>query len=137
MAGAGFIAVRWVEGWPGVLNALHKNGFRGLNYNWGFLLIASLGMLVVDVLPFVGWLVWSGPAALLFAGAIACIGLCYLAAGIYAPASVLAFPAHPVTSLLFNAILWRSALSTLKHGGVGWRGTVYPIDRLRKNSENL
>ncbi len=137
MHGGRHIAVRWVEGARGVMNSLHKNGFRGLNYNFLHLIVISGGMLVVDVLPFVGIFFAQGAEFHLFQGTLLCIGLVYLAGALYAPATLLAFPAHPFGSLLFMAILWRSAISALKQGGVQWRGTLYALDDLKKNSDNL
>jgi hypothetical protein len=43
---------------------------------------------------------------------------------------VLAFPA---ASLLFAYIIWRSALLAVMRGTVTWRGTAYPLARMRAN----
>ena len=137
MHGARSISVRWVEGARGVMNSLHKNGFRGLNYDLLHLIVISGGMLVVDVLPFVGVFFARGAELHLFQGTLLCIGLIYLAGALYAPATLLAFPAHAFGSLLFMTILWRSAISAITQGGVKWRGTLYSLDELKKNSRDL
>ncbi len=137
MNGASHISVRWVEGARGVMNSLHKNGFRGLDYNLLHLIVISCGMLVVDTLPFVGLFFTQGDVFYLFVGTVIFIGLVYAAGALYIPATLLAYPAHPFGSLLFMAILWRSAISALSSGGVGWRGTHYSLDELKKNSKPL
>ncbi len=137
MHGGRHLSVRWVEGARGVMNSLHKNAFRGLNYNLLHLIVISCGMLVVDVLPFIGIFFAQGTQFYLFAGTLLCIGLVYLAGALYAAATILAFPAHAFGSLLFMTILWRSAISALAQGGVKWRGTFYALDDLKKNSNNL
>jgi hypothetical protein len=39
---------------------------------------------------------------------------------------------HPLGALLFCWMIGRSAIITLKRGGVVWRDTFYPLDELRK-----
>jgi hypothetical protein len=137
MNGDRHISVRWVEGARGVMNSLHKNGFRGLNYNLLHLIVISCGMLVVDTLPFIGLFFAHGDAFYLFAGTVLCVGLVYGVGALYVPATILAYPAHPFGSLLFMTILWRSAISAIRDGGVGWRGTMYSLEELKKNSTPL
>ena len=43
----------------------------------------------------------------------------------------------PLGALIFVVALIRSALVTLKQGGVIWRGTFYPLAELRKNAAPL
>ena len=46
--------------------------------------------------------------------------------------SPLYFLLHPVAGLLFAYTLLRSALHTLRHGGIVWRGTKYSLEELRR-----
>jgi hypothetical protein len=39
----------------------------------------------------------------------------------------------PVTALLFQYIIWRAALKTLRNDGVDWRGTHYSLKELKAN----
>jgi len=41
--------------------------------------------------------------------------------------------AFPAGALMFLYSLIRSTLTTLRAGGVTWRGTFYPLSELRKN----
>ena len=45
-------------------------------------------------------------------------------------AYVVAFPA---AALLFIYIIWRSALIAVVSGTISWRGTKYPLSRMRAN----
>jgi hypothetical protein len=45
-------------------------------------------------------------------------------------AFVLAFPAAAV---LFAYIIWRSAVLAVIRGAVTWRGTAYPLSKMRAN----
>lgn len=137
MVGDPYVSVRWVEGAKGVLQSLHKNGFRGLNYNRFILIAVTAGMILIDILPFVGLLVFHGIAFWLCAATVILIGFVYLSGIFFMPLTLLAFPAHVFASFLFIYILWRSALSAIKKGGIEWRGTVYPLKELRKTSARL
>jgi hypothetical protein len=39
----------------------------------------------------------------------------------------------PVTSLLFQYIIWRATLKTLWNRGIDWRGTHYSLQELKAN----
>jgi glycosyltransferase involved in cell wall biosynthesis len=125
------VRVRWVEGFKGVLNSLQKNAFRGLDYNL-FLLIAATGALFTfDALPSI--LILCGyPLVSAAGGFLILTFLIYAAGQRFNRLSLLSFPAHPVICLLFLFILWRSALTALKEGGVRWRDTFYPLKDLKQ-----
>jgi hypothetical protein len=42
------------------------------------------------------------------------------------------FLLHPVSTILFIYTMLKSTFVTLRHGGVEWRGTFYPLEELRK-----
>ncbi|MGD0059971.1 MAG: glycosyltransferase [Verrucomicrobiia bacterium] len=39
----------------------------------------------------------------------------------------------PVTALLFQYIIWRATLKTLRNDGIDWRGTHYSLQELKAN----
>jgi hypothetical protein len=39
----------------------------------------------------------------------------------------------PVTALLFQYIVWRATLKTLRDDGIDWRGTHYSLRELKAN----
>jgi len=41
---------------------------------------------------------------------------------------------HPVAALLFIYALLNSALSSLIHGGVQWRGTTYSLEQIQASN---
>jgi len=59
------------------------------------------------------------------------IALIYLGQSWYSDLSPWYFIMHPVSTFLFAYILLRSMFLTLHHGGVMWRGTLYPLDELK------
>jgi len=39
---------------------------------------------------------------------------------------------HPLGAAVFGYMLLRSTVVTLRQGGVVWRGTFYPLEKLRR-----
>ena len=132
MFGHELISVRWVEGWRGVLNGLHKNAFRGLNYSFLNLIGATFALAAVDLLPFLLLFVSRGPVFYFSAATVGMIFLVYLSGQKYNKRSLSAFFGHPVSCLFFLFVLWRSALTALRDGGVYWRETFYSLKELRR-----
>ncbi|MCM8775525.1 MAG: hypothetical protein NC930_04145, partial [Candidatus Omnitrophica bacterium] len=137
MIGHEFISVRWVQGFRGVMNGLMKNAFAGLGYSLARLVLSTVITLAVNMMPFI--LVFSKED--LVAGvnrvSLVIIFLIYLAGIRYNSYSVVSFPMHAISSLLVVCIVWRSAVSILKSGGVTWRDTFYNLKALKKRHSPL
>lgn len=133
--GPDLVSVRWIQGWQGVLKSLEKNAFAGFDYNWFLVLLATAAGICLDVLPFVG-IFLGGPVFIFSALTLACIFCCYAACMKVHPQSLVSFPTHPVGTLLALFVIWRSVFNILNKGGVTWRDTFYPLDRLRTYSKN-
>ena len=129
----GMIEVEWYPTLRSAIDGLMKNAFATVEYSLARLIAASSMLFLGVVWPFVAIAVTAG--ATWYANAATCILI--LAAAItgirQARQPVWHAALVPVTSLLFLWILWRSALITLRDGGVTWRGTLYPLDALRAN----
>jgi glycosyltransferase involved in cell wall biosynthesis len=134
VVGDGLVRLRWVVGALGIVKLLEKNGFAGLRYRVGLAVMAFVGLAVQIVLPLVaiasgGWLTVAG--LLIYVG---------IAGTIAANRSVNQAPVWtavlfgPATAVLLFALV-RSMVLTLKRNGVVWRGTLYPLDELRRNAE--
>ena len=134
MAASGHLltAVRWVDGFAGVVNSLRKNAFAGLKYSLPFTVLATVAQLALNLAPFV-LLFFPEPRAWA-AGSVAMISVCYAAALKFDRTALLGFPAHPFSCLLFLYVVWVSAVTTLRDGGVTWRDTFYPLDELRRRN---
>lgn len=130
LSGVGAVRVDWYDSLTEMILGMEKNAFAGMNYSFPLLIASSLVMVVFELLPFIlclfpdffflklaalSWIVFSmlhgrrlniKPWAALF---------------------------YPVATVLFLFICWNSALKTLIHNGIYWRGTLYPLDQLKKN----
>jgi glycosyltransferase involved in cell wall biosynthesis len=131
--GPGLVRIRWIKGALGIVGLLEKNGFAGLRYRVGLSLLAFLGFAVQIVLPLAaiasgGWATVAGVLTYVF------IALTYAAnRRITQVASWLAVLFALATAILLFALV-RSMILALKRNGVEWRGTLYPLDELRRNA---
>jgi cellulose synthase/poly-beta-1,6-N-acetylglucosamine synthase-like glycosyltransferase len=133
--GANLASIRWIQGALGIVGLLEKNGFAGMRYRTGIALLAFFGFAVQIVLPLAA-IASGGWAAVAGVAVYAAIFLTYFANRRFTQASPwTAVLFAPATAVLLFAIL-RSMLLTLKRNGVVWRGTLYPLDELRRNAGN-
>jgi glycosyltransferase involved in cell wall biosynthesis len=130
--GDDLIAIRWARGARGVINNLTKNFFAVMSFQTWRSLGSCLGMAILNLLPFVGVLIAHGWERVPYAIALASMFCLY--SGIWRQGDIHPwyFFLHPVSSTLFIYIMLRSTLVTLWNNGVEWRGTRYPLEKLRK-----
>ena len=127
----GMVSLHWAPGAVGVVNVMTKNLFALFHFRIAFVFVACLGLVALCLGPFgflASQITWF-PATLALCSVAAIYGLCARHSKI-SPWFALAFPAG---ALMFLYSLIRSTLTTLRAGGVTWRGTFYPLSELRKN----
>lgn len=126
------LRVRWFVGFRGALDSLTKNAFAGQNFKPFAVMASVIAIFCGCVWPAVGLFAGPLPARLLCAGAIlgmgATPGRLHIAPRIGPQYGV----CYSLGALLFIAILMRSMLFTYRDGGITWRGTLYPLDELRR-----
>ena len=126
------VRVRWHSGVGNVIRGVTKNFFAACHYSALFALGAMSLPLIMSVLPFLG-LAFATGWARVFAGIAVSVAVLIHGSMIWSTrTSSLYGLTHPLGALLFFWMLGRSAIATLWHGGVVWRGTFYPIEELRK-----
>ena len=130
---AGLVAVRWQHGFfPSVLG-LVKNAFAATEYRPLVAAAAAGGLAFLGVAPIAASLLAPGAPA----RALGLAGLA-LGAGVHgavarrtAGASGLEGALFPACALLLAGVLVASVVTASLRGAVVWRGTRYPLDRLR------
>jgi len=129
--GRNLLRLRWIFGAFGMVRNLTKNGFAILRFNRWFAALAVCGILLVNVGPFVGAAIAPGWAKAGYLLALATVAAIYVGMSWYSDVSPFYVVLHPIGALLFCYALVRSAVLTLAHGSVEWRGTRYSLAELR------
>ena len=132
--GRNLLQLRWVFGAMGMVRNLTKNFFAILHYSGGFAVLAVIGILLVNLGPFLGVWLATGPARLGFLVALGSVALIYVGMSWHSDISPLYVLLHPFGTVLFCYAIVRSVVLTLIRGGVIWRGTWYSLAELRKFS---
>ena len=131
--GMGLLEVEWYSSLGELIDGLMKNAFAGLDYSVIRSIGAGTAMLLLNVWPFVAIFVAGGVAWILYLLAVAVMLLFISDSNHFYGQPRWYALAHPLAALLFVYIVWKSMLLTLWSGGICWRGTHYPLKRLRAN----
>jgi glycosyltransferase involved in cell wall biosynthesis len=128
------VVVRWHAGARNVIKGVTKNFFAGSGFSVLRVIISIVGLLMTNVLPFVGVLFGHGWVRILAAvGALMALAL-HAGVDVVVRASPLYCFTMPVGAVLFSYMLLRSTVYTLRQGGIIWRGTFYPLDALKRGA---
>jgi len=130
--GGDLLELHWARGALGVVRNLTKNFFAVMSFqSWraiGFCVAAAF----LNIMPFAGVFLANGWARIPYAVALACLFFLYFGMSLFSDVRPWYFLLHPVSTLLFIYTMLRSMFFALRKGGVEWRGTVYPLDELRR-----
>ena len=130
--GEDLISIRWAAGAMGVVDNLTKNFFAVLSYRWPLALISCAGLLLFNLVPFLGLAFAPGTSRFGFVVALLSMFAIYVGMSRKSDIPARYFILHPVSTILFVYAMLRSMFLTLGRGGVIWRGTFYPIAALRR-----
>ena len=130
-----FVRVRWHSGVGNIVRGVTKNFFAAADYSLAKVTAQSLGLFGASVLPFVALPFLHGAALALAAIAASAAVVLEGVVAILVNTSPLYALAHPIGALLFDYMLWRSTIVTLRQGGIVWRGTFYSLKELRRGTE--
>ena len=126
------VIVRWHAGLGNVIRGVTKNLFAAMHFSLLLSLAAALGQILLCVVPWLGVIFgtgWMRGLATLALAALLTIQGGALHAARKSPLYALT---QPLGAILFSWMILRSAIVTLWHGGVTWRGTFYSLAELRK-----
>ena len=133
--GSGLVSLHWAAGASGLVNVMTKNMFSAFGFRVAFCLLGCVWLVGIAVLPFAGlFFAWTiGPALVTFASVV---GL-YRLLGRHSGLSTWNALLTPAAGLVLVYALLRSMITTLRQGGVRWRGTFYSLAELRRNAPPL
>ena len=127
----GMVTLHWAAGAIGIVNVMTKNLFAIFRFRTSFLLLTCLWLTLFCLGPIV-FLALSEtriPAILTLAAII----ILYIFSSRHSRISPWYAILFPAGATLFLYSILRSVITTLRAGGVTWRGTFYPLTELRKN----
>jgi len=129
---SGHLSLRWQEGVGGFIRGLEKNGFAALGFSLPFLLLVTALVFLLYAVPYLGVLSFRDARVSGYALSVLLMhGIYGYFASIQRNGWLLA-PVLPFAAFLYLFALWRSAVITLRQGGVRWRETFYPLDLLKR-----
>jgi glycosyltransferase involved in cell wall biosynthesis len=126
------VSVHWHAGMINIVRGTTKNFFASSGFRLWLSSLHAFGLLLMCVFPVIalpfmhGWALALALISIVFP-VIAEIGV---ALEFRAPI-IFAFT-YPIGALVFAWMITRSAIVTLKQGGIVWRGTFYPLNELKR-----
>jgi glycosyltransferase involved in cell wall biosynthesis len=128
------LRLTWLEGVRGFIKGLEKNAFAALKFSLSFLLILSVFLISLITIPYLGVIAFQDARVSGYLVAVIAMHASYgYQAANYGNGWRLV-PALPVAALIYLWTFWRSAIVTLRQGGIRWRDTFYSIDELKRGS---
>jgi glycosyltransferase involved in cell wall biosynthesis len=131
--GPDLVSVHWASGVSGILNGLMKNLFAVFRYNSLAALLSCLWFTLFCIAPtaFLALPRTRTPAILTFVA----VAFLYFLSSRQSNVSPWYAILFPVSATLIVCSIVRAMITTLKNGGVTWRGTFYPLSELRQKSQ--
>jgi glycosyltransferase involved in cell wall biosynthesis len=128
----GFVIVRWHAGIGEIVRGVTKNFFAAAEFKLSVVALQIFGIICANILPFAalpfvhGWML----ALALVSVAIA-LGFHAGTAWVMGASAFYTFT-QPIGAAIFAYMLLRSTVVTLRQGGIVWRDTFYPLEKLRR-----
>jgi glycosyltransferase involved in cell wall biosynthesis len=129
--GKGLVSIHWAAGVPGLMGVMTKNVFAAAQFKVGIILGGCAWLLGVCAMPFL--MVWTPGLRLAGWVAIASMAWAYRVLERHSGLSVWNVLAAPLAAGVFCFVMLRSTVTTLRQGGVVWRGTFYSLAELKKH----
>lgn len=129
----GLISVKWYGTVRELVAGLMKNSFAACDYRLGRVAAGVLTVFSLNILPPWALFLSDGITRILF-GTCLCIRLASFAEGGHrAGLNPLVSLWSLLTPYLESYILLKATFTTLKNGGIEWRGTFYPLHQLKES----
>jgi cellulose synthase/poly-beta-1,6-N-acetylglucosamine synthase-like glycosyltransferase len=130
--GSDLISVRWVVGLPGVINSLAKNAFAGFEYSLPAAIGGIVALAYTGLYPLIALLLPGHATRLMALAVLVIMAIGARAVRSLSGADMVYGLAYPLASILLMYIIVRATWFAYKQNGIIWRGTLYPLDELRR-----
>ena len=126
------VLVRWHSGLGNLVRGVTKNFFASSGFSLPVVMASTIAVVLMNVAPFVALFTAHGWARVFaFVAVVIALGFHAGVNAVMRVSPLYAFT-HPVGAVLFCYMLLRSTVVTLWQGGVTWRDTFYPLDKLKR-----
>lgn len=129
----GLVSVEWYRTLPELALGFRKNAFAGMGYSALRTAGAALGSLALCVWPFIALWITTGAERGWYATAAIAQMIAYAGPAVVHRTRPWLALLYPLAAVIFVTILVAAVTRTLRRGGIEWRGTFYPLQRLRAN----
>jgi glycosyltransferase involved in cell wall biosynthesis len=126
------LQLSWLDGVRGFVRGLEKNAFASIGFSVARLIYATALMFVFYAVPYIGLALFRDARISGYAVTVAAMHATFGWCGSRYGKGWGLLPAFPVAASIFFWTVWRSALVTLRRGGVLWRDTFYSLKSLRR-----
>lgn len=133
--GLDLVSVHWASGSGGIIGVMTKNIFAAVGFHISILLLGCMWLGGFCVLPFIA--VWLPHLAVPCGVTITSIFVTYYLLSSRSGLSPWNALLAPFAGILLISAMLRSMVTTLRQGGVVWRGTFYPLAELRDHAMPL
>ena len=136
MNGRGYVGVRWYESVRDMACGAEKAALASFAaFSMVRLIVICVVLLMLELAPFVGVFAVGQPALqAVAAGCIACAVMAQLIPSVWFGRPWWPALFAPVAVIMAVALLLRAGLLTVRRGGMLWRGTLYPMEMLRRGA---
>lgn len=132
LIGEGLISVEWYSSVGEAMRGLEKNSFAPFEYSLPVFSVVMLLHVVSYVLPWLGLLA-GGALSLVCLVIVITQMLSIASTGTIAGSPWKHAPVILPAALMFEFIVVRAVVITIRNRGIRWRDTFYPLDQLRTN----
>ena len=132
--GTALCAVRWRRGFLDTLKGIKRSVFPGLGYRWRWVAAAAAAITIGMMLPYAALFAPDAGVRIAAAMVVLLIQFAFVTLARGTGSSPSAGLILPLTSGALLCAILLSAMSTLLHGGVEWRGRTYRTKDLRERS---
>ncbi len=135
--GETFITVKWYRSVKEFTNGLMKNSFALFNYNVIWVALGVFVTFLLSVVPVLGSLFASGLPQLIFLS-IVILRMAFSAFGLLKIGLPVRYSLWSLISPYISIyIIIKATFSTLLSQSISWRGTTYPLDKLKRQGDLL
>lgn len=127
-----FVTVRWHAGIGNIVYGVTKNFFAAAGFRLPIVVLQLAGIFWAHILPFVALPFIHGWTLGFVIASIAIALVFHAGTAIVMRASPLYALTQPIGAAIFSYMLLRSTVVTLRQGGIVWRETFYPLEKLRR-----